>query len=110
MENHSSVGTDSLLEKNDESSEDSEVKRKSPLPRQENSISNDACDIDMKNVQENQVGEGNNAEGSSGTENIISNSNNCPVQKAKDSWDSYMKDNNTVIASTFQGMFKSAVS
>lgn len=113
LENHSSVGTDSGLEKNDESSDDNEVKRKSPLPRQENNnISNDALDIDTQNVQENQVDGGNSVEDDSETQNVTSNSNSntCPVQKAKDSWDTYITDNNTVIASTFQGMFKSAVS
>ncbi len=111
LENHSSVGTDSGLEKHDDSSEDNEVKRKSPLPRQENNNnSNDASDIDMKNVQENQVDGGNNVDDNNETQNVTSNTNTSPVQKAKDSWDTYMKDNNTVIASTFQGMFKSAVS
>ncbi|CAL8118805.1 unnamed protein product [Orchesella dallaii] len=31
------------------------------------------------------------------------------VQKAQDYWEKYMQENNTIVASTFQGMFKSAV-
>lgn len=44
-----------------------------------------------------------------GIQNDSESLNSCPVRKAQAYWNKYMEENNTVIASTFQGMFKSAV-
>ncbi|ODM93227.1 Ubiquitin carboxyl-terminal hydrolase 11 [Orchesella cincta] len=64
---------------------------------------NEAEVPESNEVDENvQDGNGNEAEGSQ--QEILS-----PVQKAQEYWEKYMKENNTVVASTFQGMFKSAV-
>lgn len=101
------------VEENDDEST-KEVKRKSATVKTDKQQELRAYDLSQdNNIQNEDAYNENEAEGSGHIDDDKSQEERermSPVEKADEYWDKYMKENRTVIASTFQGMFKSAVS